>query len=141
MRRRHGFATMYVSHKSVGVGVLDDPAARPRRAELLDVSESGTSGRGWNPARISYPNAAGVSPLPGDCGGDDDAFASTTSVDISNKRRPSGAATSLFPSFTSVNNAVKQFAQTPRPQTSDRTTGVSGRGGWDAAGTMGPHTQ
>ena len=64
MRRRHGFATMYVSHKSVGVGVLDDPAARPRRAELLDVSESGTSWRGWNPARISYPNAGGVSPLP-----------------------------------------------------------------------------
>ena len=51
MRRRHGFATMYVSHKSVGVGVLDDPAARPRRAELLDVSEPGTSGRGSIPAR------------------------------------------------------------------------------------------
>ena len=75
--------------------------------------------------------------FPGDCGGDDDAFASTTSVDIYNKRRPSGAASSLFPSFTSVNNAVKQFAQTPRPQTSDRTYNARGRGGRDASIAMG----
>ena len=99
MRRRHGFATMYVSHKSVGVGVLDDPAARPRRAELLDVSEPGTSGRGWNPAPTglakakpeSNPNACGVSPFPQiRLEGMRPFSASTTSVDISNKRRPSG---------------------------------------------------
>ena len=76
--------------------------------------------------------------FPGDCGRRWSlASPSTTSVDISNKRRPSGAAASLFPSFTSVNNAVKTVAQTPRPQTSDRTTGVSGRGGRDASIAMG----
>ena len=82
MRRRHGFATMYVSHKSVGVGVLDDPAARPPACGII--------GR----VRIRYV-LAGVEPRQDiiskrrrrftasreTAGGDDDAFASTTSVD------------------------------------------------------------
>ena len=82
--------------------------------------------RGWNPAPTglakarpeSNPNACGVSPFPQRLLEEMRPFsASTTSVDISNKRRPCGAATSLFPFVSQVGQrGILHRSQPPAPK-------------------------
>ena len=67
--------------------------------------------------------------------------ASTTSVDISNRRRPKGGRYLVLNRYPGRPTPYISAQPAYRAQTSDRTSKVRGRGGWDAAGTMGPHTQ
>ena len=63
--------------------------------------------------------------------------ASTTSVDISNRRRPTGGRYLVLNRYPGRPTPYISAQPAYRAQTSDRTSKVRGRGGWDASSPMG----
>ena len=121
-------------------------AHRGRCALRFGWCKTITSGRGWNPASTglakakpeSNPNACGVSPFPQRLLEEMRPFsASTTSVDISNRRRPKGGRILVLNRYPGRPTPYISAQPAYRAQTSDRTSKARGRGGWDASSPMG----